>query len=119
MPMEWRPKMNTDGELNDCFEQQDWNDNDAALLDRTLRQQDSSAFLKELTAVVRARGFMSVAQQTGLNRTWLYRSISPSGNPRLCTLITLLSVIGLRLSVAPVAVDHPAEQLSYDPYTAG
>src|SRR5215813_8803225 len=117
--MECRPKMKADGELNDCFEQQDWNDNATALLDRTLGQQDSSAFLKVLTAVVRARGFMSVAQQTGLNRTSLYRSISPSGNPRLCTLITLLSVICLRLSVAPVALDHPAQQPSYDPHTAG
>jgi probable addiction module antidote protein len=74
----------------------------AALLDTALRRQDSAAFLGALNVVIRAHGYAAVAQKTGLNRTWLYKAISPSANLGIRTVVTLLAALGLRLRVEQV-----------------
>jgi probable addiction module antidote protein len=71
----------------------------AALLDTALRRQDSAAFLGALNLMVRAHGYAAVAQKTGLNRTWLYKAISPSANLGIRTVMRLLAALGLRLRV--------------------
>jgi probable addiction module antidote protein len=71
----------------------------AALLDTALRRQDSAAFLGALNLMVRAHGYAAVAQKTGLNRTWLYKAISPSANLGIRTVVALLAALGLRLRV--------------------
>ena len=70
-----------------------------ALLDTALERQDGAAFLNALHVIVRAHGFAAVARKTGLNRTWLYKAISASGNPGLHTILSLLRALGLRLCV--------------------
>jgi probable addiction module antidote protein len=42
----------------------------------------------------------AIAEQSGLSRETLYRTLSEVGNPRLATLIGVLRAMGLRLSVA-------------------
>jgi probable addiction module antidote protein len=71
----------------------------AALLDVSLRRRDSTAFLRALQLAVKAHRYATVAQKTGFNRTWLYQAISPSGNLGIRTVVTLLTVLGLRLRV--------------------
>jgi probable addiction module antidote protein len=78
----------------------------AALPDAALRRQDSAAFLGALNLIVRAHGYAAVAHRTGLNRTWLYKAISPSANLGIRTVVRLLAALGLRLRV---------EQLSKPP----
>ena len=76
---------------------------EAALLDNSLRRRDSTAFLRALQLTVKAHGYANVARSTALNRTWLYKAISPSANPGIRTVVTLLSVLGLRLRVERIA----------------
>jgi len=42
-----------------------------------------------------------VAEQAGISREALYRSLSPKGNPTLKTLLAVLKSVGMRMSVEP------------------
>lgn len=64
---------------------------------------DTEAFLQALKDVAMAQGGMSkVAKQSHLNRSNLYRALSPKGNPRLYTVGTILNGLGYRLSVEAI-----------------
>ena len=78
---------------------EEFDDVAVALLNTALRRENGAAFLDALRLIVRAHGFAVVACSTQLNRTWLYKAISSSGNVSLHALISLLSALGLRLSV--------------------
>jgi probable addiction module antidote protein len=61
---------------------------------------DRAAGLIALRTVAEAYGGLAaVARATGISRESLYRSLSPSGNPTLKTLLAVLSTVGMRLSV--------------------
>ena len=75
----------------------------AALMDTALQRQDIAAFLDALNVLVKAEGYMAVAQKSGLNRTWLYKAISASANPGIHTIVALLSALGLCLCVKSLA----------------
>ncbi len=73
----------------------------AAYLDAALEDGDTEVFLLALRDVAEARlgGMTTLAQQTGLNRETLYRTLSEKGNPELASLDKLLHAVGLRLAV--------------------
>ena len=73
----------------------------AAYLDAALEEGDRDVFLLALRDVAQARlgGMSELAQQSGLNREALYRTLSATGNPELASLDKLLQALGLRLSV--------------------
>ena len=73
----------------------------AAYLDAALEDGDTEVFLLALRDVAEARlgGMTTLAQQTGLNREALYRTLSEKGNPELASLDKLLHAVGLRLAV--------------------
>lgn len=60
----------------------------AAYLDAALEEEDKDVFLLALRDVVEARlgGIGKLAQQVGLNRESLYRTLSEQGNPELASL---------------------------------
>lgn len=58
----------------------------------------------------RSGGVSRVAEQADLNRTFLYRMLSPAGNPEMRTIAAVLRVMGLRLSICPLA--EPAKRTS-------
>lgn len=62
---------------------------------------DDSAemFLTALRNVAEAHRIARVADQAGLRRESLYRTLSKEGNPRLDTLTAVLKVFGLRLAI--------------------
>jgi probable addiction module antidote protein len=63
---------------------------------------DRSAGLLALRTVAEAYGGLgAVAAQAGVSRETLYRTLSPTGNPTLKTLVAVLKTVGLRLSVEP------------------
>jgi len=67
---------------------------------------DRAAGLLALRTVAEAYGGLAyVAAEAGISRESLYRTLSPSGNPTLKTLLAVLKSVGLRLSVEPAA-DH-------------
>jgi probable addiction module antidote protein len=61
---------------------------------------DRAAGLLALRTVAEAYGGLAaVAREAGISRESLYRSLSPTGNPTLKTLLAVLSTVGMRLSV--------------------
>ncbi len=46
-------------------------------------------------------GLAAIASQAGISREALYRSLSPTGNPTLKTLLAVLKAVGMKLSVEP------------------
>jgi probable addiction module antidote protein len=83
----------------------------AAYLDAALEEGDIEVFLLALRDVAEARlgGMAGLAQQSGLNRETLYRTLSDQGNPALTSLDKLLHAVGLRLTVD---VDQKATEAS-------
>ncbi len=71
----------------------------AAYLNAALEENDQEIFLLALRDIAEARGFSRLAQDASLNRENLYRMLSPTGNPQLSSLNTLLQSMGLRLAV--------------------
>ena len=72
----------------------------AALLEAALETGDAGDFLAALRTVTEACGGVSkIAEETGLNREALYRTLSKRGNPQFSSLLPILQAAGLRLSV--------------------
>lgn len=75
----------------------------AALLEAALETGDAGDFMAALRTITEARGGVSkIAEETGLNREALYRTLSKKGNPQLSSLLPILQAAGLRLSVQAV-----------------
>lgn len=72
----------------------------AHYLDAVLADGDAYEIAEALGVVARSQGMASIAEESGLSRETLYRTLSDAGNPTLATLIGVLRAMGLRLSVA-------------------
>jgi probable addiction module antidote protein len=63
---------------------------------------DRAAALLALRAIAEAHGGLAaIAAEAGISREALYRTLSPTGNPTLKTLLAVLKAVGMRLSVEP------------------
>ena len=60
---------------------------------------DKKALLSALRHLAEARGISTIARETGLTRDTFYKSLSPGGNPRLDTIITILKALKYRLTL--------------------
>lgn len=54
-------------------------------------------------------GVTGLADQSSLNATTLYRTLSPQGNPELRSLSAILKTMGMRIAVQPITHNnhHP------------
>ena len=66
-------------------------------LNAILQENDSDLLLLGLRDVARAYGFTHLAESTGLNRESLYKALSKGRNPRIGTVMDILSAIGCRI----------------------
>lgn len=65
--------------------------------------KDKSAFLLALRTVAEAKASMTeLSRKTKLTRSALYKALSPSGNPRLETIWSILNALGYSLAVKPL-----------------
>ena len=72
----------------------------AAYLNTVLEEDDPKLLMLALRNVADAKGGISVlAEQTGLNRESLYKTLSGNRNPGIATINTILHAFKLRLSV--------------------
>lgn len=72
----------------------------AAYLNEVLEEQDPKLLMLALRNVADATGGISaLAENTGLNRESLYKTLSGNRNPRIETINTILHTFNLRLSV--------------------
>jgi probable addiction module antidote protein len=78
--------------------------NAAAYLEAAIDEGDAAALMLALRNIADAHGGVgAIAQETGLRRETLYRTLSKKGNPQLKSLSAILAAVGLKLSVKPAA----------------
>ncbi len=68
------------------------------LLADAVETGDARYIANALGAIARARGMARVADEAGLTRQALYRSLSETGDPRLTTLLGVAKSLGLKLT---------------------
>lgn len=79
-------------------------DNDAKIalyLEAALDENDPALVAAALGDIARAKGMTQIAQETGLGRESLYKSLSSDGNPSFATVLKVVESLGLQLSAIP------------------
>ena len=74
----------------------------AAYLNVALEEGDLALIMATLGDIARARTMAVVAEETGLGRESLYKSLSANGNPEFATVLKVMSALGLRLQATAV-----------------
>ena len=77
-------------------------DNDeaiAAYLADAMESGDCDVIVLALNTVARARGMTQIAQDAGIARQALYKSLGEKGNTALSTLLGVVKALGLKFSV--------------------
>lgn len=70
-------------------------------LEEYQKDGDEKAFLAALSVAARVHGgFTKLSKETGLNRENLYRALSKRSDPRLSTIMQVLSTLGFSLKIA-------------------
>ncbi len=84
---------------------EDLQDVDRAIgyLNEALMDEDPRVFLLALKDVYAAQDIdmTELARKTDLSRENLYRILSPKGNPKLTSIISLLNAVGFSLAIQP------------------
>lgn len=78
----------------------------AELLADAFATGDQTYIANALGVVARAKGMSQVAREAGVTREALYKALSPTGDPKLSTLLGVMKALGVSLSATPA---HPAE----------
>lgn len=68
-------------------------------LEAAMEGNDARHIARALGDVARSKGMSEIARKTGLGRQALYNALSENGNPTLETLTSVLSALGLELTV--------------------
>jgi probable addiction module antidote protein len=75
----------------------------AEYLTEALETDDAAFIAKAIGTVARAKGMGAVAEQTGLSRENLHRSLSGDTKPEFETIRKVLSALGVQLVAKPRA----------------
>ena len=59
----------------------------------------SSDFIHALGVAARAKGMSNVAEQAGVTRASLYKSLSANGQPRFATITKVVAALGCQLKI--------------------
>lgn len=62
------------------------------------KTRDAGYIAHALGVVARARGMSRIAEETGLAREALYRSLANDGNPTLKSMLAVMQALGLELT---------------------
>ena len=68
-----------------------------AYLEAAFEDGDPTLIAAALGDIARARGMTKVAEDAGLGRESLYKSLSPNGNPEFATVLKVMQALGLRI----------------------
>lgn len=86
------------------FDASDYLDNEeviAEYLNAALESGNPDVFLQAIADVAKARGMSKLANDSGLSRASLYKTLSPGAKPRYDTVLRLLSALGVELKAKP------------------
>lgn len=70
----------------------------AAYLEAAFDDGDPSLIAAALGDIARAMGMTELARQAGVTREALYKALSPTGDPRLSTLLGVMKALGIKLT---------------------
>ena len=70
----------------------------AAFLAEAMEIGDQKFIVHAINTVARARGMTQIAQDAGIGRQALYKSLGENGNPTLATLLGVFKSLGVTLS---------------------
>jgi probable addiction module antidote protein len=73
----------------------------AEYLTAALETGDASFIADALGIVARAKGMTRIAEDAGLGRESLYKSLREGANPELTIVLRVIRALGLRLTAAP------------------
>lgn len=87
----------------DASEYLDDPESQAELLADAFETGNQTYIAHALGVVARARGMTSIAEETGLSRSALYKALSEEGDPRLSTVLGVMKAFGIQLSAKVAA----------------
>lgn len=67
---------------------------------------DPELLIFALREIAESVGFAKLAEQAGVTRQHLYTMLSENGNPTLRSLTKIVTAIGCRISIVPVAQEQ-------------
>jgi probable addiction module antidote protein len=70
----------------------------AAYLEAAFEDGDPALIATALGDIARAVGMTHLASQAGVTREALYKALSPTGDPRLSTLLGVTRALGIKLT---------------------
>jgi len=87
----------------DAAEHLDTEEVQAELISEALETGNAKFIAHAIGTVARARGMTQLSKDSGVTRESLYRALSSEGDPRLSTLTSVLSALGicLRAEIIP------------------
>lgn len=74
----------------------------SAYLAESMKAQDPQLFMKALAEVTKAQGVNKIAQEAGVNRESLYKSLKGGPKTRFETIQKLMTALGVELTVQPI-----------------
>jgi probable addiction module antidote protein len=76
----------------------------AAYLDAYLEDGTPEELRDALATVARSKGVSELSRRSGVSRQGIYKALGQDGNPSFETIRSILSAMGLRLTVEPAEV---------------
>ena len=70
----------------------------AAYLEAAFEDGDPALIAAALGDIARAMGMTDLAARSGVTREALYKALSPTGDPRLSTFLSVMKALGLKLT---------------------
>ena len=67
---------------------------------------DGNVIRASLQDVTRAQNMTGLAQQVGMSRAGLYKTLSPNGNPSFATIMRLTRALGMQVVIRPLPTDQ-------------
>lgn len=89
------------------FEIADYLDNKemiAEYLNAVLEEGDNDDIINAIGHIAKAIGMTKIAQETGMSRPSLYKSLSEGAKPQFSTIMKVLKAIGGQIQVNPKTV---------------
>ena len=70
-----------------------------AVIELAMQENDPEFLFKAIGDIARSKGMAQIARELKLDRSSLYKSLSPAGNPSFTTIVKVLDNLGLQLCV--------------------
>ena len=70
----------------------------AAYIEAAFEDGDPSLITHALGVVARSRGMSQIARTAGVSREALYKALTPNGDPKLSTFLSVLKALGMKVT---------------------